>query len=602
MKVRKTAIYILTALLLMGVFFGMAQEDREGTSFFFESGNEELRPWENEDGDYLVFLPSYVNLDGLGIRTRDPISLGEALLSDGMTCEKLMLDTPYALENGRTVTFLRSKNLPAMYINTASGSMDYIHEDKEHREAGTLRLYTADGVLDSRGSLEAMGGHGNSTFIGSPKKPYNLQFTAPADLLQMGAAEKWVLLANCYDLSHMKNKLVFDYARALGLPYTPDSQWVDLYLNGEYAGIYLLAERNEVHENRVALRDSQGFLVSKDKLDRMELQNIPFFLTEGGVPLRLHHNTMSQAQMQDILQSADSAILSPDGVDPRTGKHWSELIDLDSWARKYLIEEIFGGGDAGHYSQYFYYEGNAEGGKIYAGPVWDYDITMGIDVRQEIVPNIFYAHREHMSPWFHALYQDAAFYRQVETLYREEFYPRLQILLEETIPEYEAFLAGAARLNSLRWGGDAHEETARMQEYMDGRMEFLADVWIEGEIYSEVNVVPVGSVRTYSLVYAIVNGDSLPEFDSWQEWEWYVAGLDEKFDLNQPIYQDMEVYARDPNALPGDESAPGPESRINWELWIPTVSITVLFLTVFALDIFRTARRDLKQYDRAKTR
>ena len=67
----------------------------------------------------------------------------------------------------------------------------------------------------------------------------------------MGAAKKWILLANAFDASNINNKMAYDFAAKAGCAYTPECRWVDLYLNGAYTGLYLLSERNEVDSQRV---------------------------------------------------------------------------------------------------------------------------------------------------------------------------------------------------------------------------------------------------------------------------------------------------------------------------------------------------------------
>lgn len=552
MRHRRIGIHIMTILLLAAAFyFGIpGSVDAPALSFEILTGDgfEKIRMWEKETGEFYVFLPSYANLEDVQIRSDKTVVLDGRSFTDGMTCRGLELDTAYPLSGIKkpgTIMFVRSRDLPAVYIDTASGSMDYIHESKKNKESGTMRLYSADGSLRCRGTLKTISGRGNSTFL-EEKKPYSLKLSAPADLLGMGEAEKWILLANYYDTSNLKNKLVLDYAARVGLAYTPESRWVDLWLNGEYAGLYLLCERNEVHPQRVALAENQGFLISKDNRQRMDDQSIPYFPTEKGVPLRIHYCSIPNERMMTLCQSAENAILAADGIDPQSGKHWEELIDLDSWARKYLVEEIFGGGDAGLYSQFFYYEGDGSQGKIYAGPVWDYDITMGTGGVEMTVPNVFFAHREYISPWFRALYDSGLFYSKITELFRREFYPQLVDLVEEEIPRYQALIEAAAGMNQIRWGGDTALQTERVQNYMRSRTEFLKKVWIDGQECVEVTVVHPDVLLEYAPMFAIPRGETFPELADWKQLDWCITGTDIPFDLTQPIREDVSIQARTP--------------------------------------------------------
>ena len=259
-----------------------------------------------------------------------------------------------------------------MYIDTGSGSMDYIHAVKGNEEPGTIRLYDADGNMTLTEVVDSIKGRGNATWLRS-KKPYSITLSSQAGPLGMEEATRWILLANAYDYSHLRNKLAYQFAREAGLSFSPDCQWTDLYLNGEYVGLYLLCERNEVHPSRVDIPRNNSFLVSIELHDRLESQNYAFAQTQSGTSFRIHHAGMEIAQIQQLLQSVENALFAEDGIDPVTGKSWNQLIDVDSWARKYLVEEIFANYDAGSVSQYFYYTGD---GKLYAGPVWDFDNTL----------------------------------------------------------------------------------------------------------------------------------------------------------------------------------------------------------------------------------
>jgi spore coat protein CotH len=180
----------------------------------------------------------------------------------------------------------------------------------------------------------------------------------PVDLLGLGSAQRWVLLANASDDSHMRNKLVYDFAQSFGLRYSPEAEWLDLYINGEYVGLYLLCERNEVHDQRVAVGQEDSFLVSMELESRMSKQNIPYVTTESLQSFRIHYPTQdtdtAALRIQQTLQTVENAILSLGSPNDSTAAELENLIDLDSWARKYLIEEVFGNMDASYISQYYY--------------------------------------------------------------------------------------------------------------------------------------------------------------------------------------------------------------------------------------------------------
>lgn len=215
-----------------------------------EERTEQITCWENGEGQYYLFLPAFADLSRTELRLKTGAggTLNGRKLENGQSCGSFQLGEPYGLEytwEGSvfrgTLTFLRSAQIPSMHIRTQSGTMDYIHEGKGNQESGSLHVYQPDGKQSYNGNLQAISGRGQGSWF-NEKKPYALTLAGEADLLGMGAARRWVLLANFADHSHLRNKLVYDYAAEVGMPYSPESCWVDLYLNGEYAGLYQLSE------------------------------------------------------------------------------------------------------------------------------------------------------------------------------------------------------------------------------------------------------------------------------------------------------------------------------------------------------------------------
>lgn len=164
---------------------------------------EEIKPWVDDKGNVFVFLPSYVQLSQLQVKSNYALCLGDITLEKGNSCKDLQLNYQYPFENGGYLTFMRSADIPAMYIDTASGSMEKLHKGKRGtKDTGNLRLYSSDGCLDYSGGLASMKLRGNATFS-AEKKAYSIRLEQEGNLLNMGAAEKWILLANAYDATNI---------------------------------------------------------------------------------------------------------------------------------------------------------------------------------------------------------------------------------------------------------------------------------------------------------------------------------------------------------------------------------------------------------------
>ena len=581
MKNGKILILLLTAvflLLAMGIGYMEPAPQPEpevhiplSVTVLLDGEQVPIRCWEDE-GEYLVFLPSGGNLWEVTLAPAENIQilLDQNPLEEEMDCSAFQLGVPYDLSctvegitTEYTLTFLRSENLPSLHLDVQSGSMDIIHETKGNQESGSGRLYAKTGELAWSGPVESLQGRGNSSWF-REKKPYSLTLAREADLLDMGAAQNWILLANAMDPSHLRNKVAYDLAAKAGMAYSPECRWVDLYLNGEYAGVYLLSERNEIHESRVDLPETGSFLVSRESAWRLISQNYPRVLLDSGAALRVRESGLTEADLYEIWQPVENAILAEDGIDPETGKTWEELIDLDSWAMDYLMGEIFGDVDAGTISQYFYRDGGDPSGKIYAGPVWDYDLSMGSQgTWQTQTVEAFFGDKAHIwsledSTWFYGLNRKPQFQSRVRELYEEVYRPMIQQLLETDLEGYGDQIQKAALLDQRRWGTvSAQEETDQIRGYLTQRLAFLDSVWLEDVPYCKVLVLL--DENSSSICHAVRPGElvpALPDYaESWDILGWYDAETEQPFDTAQPIYRDTTIFLK---RLPSEEDRISP--------------------------------------------
>ena len=158
-------------------------------------------------------------------------------------------------EESGTVVFLYTENVPSMYIDTVSGSMESEKKKKKHEtsEAASYRIYLTDGEQDSSGICEIKG-RGNSTWS-LAKKPYNLNLNAYNSLLGMSSSTKLALIANFWESTQTRQYYAFEAAQRLGLEYTPEQRFVNVYLNGRYHSLCLLTQRINVNGGTVRITD-----------------------------------------------------------------------------------------------------------------------------------------------------------------------------------------------------------------------------------------------------------------------------------------------------------------------------------------------------------
>ena len=213
---------------------------------------------------------------------------------------------------------------------------------------------------------------GNST-SSADKKPYNIKFSSKTDVLGMGKNKKWCLLANCYDKTLLRNISVFDFARMLGVPYTPDYRVVDVYVNTTFMGCYLITDAIEVGSTRVDIdTDNNEYLLELDYNPEDEdcqyfyspTYNIKFAINE---PEKEDLTEEQLAWVTNFMTEAEAALASGDY------NRASQYFDMESLVNFYITLEYFKNVDVNTSSTRFH----IKDGKIYGGPVWDFDLSSG---------------------------------------------------------------------------------------------------------------------------------------------------------------------------------------------------------------------------------
>jgi len=188
----------------------------------------------------------------------------------------------------------------------------------------------------------------------------------------------------------------------------------------------------------------------------------------------------SVEQIEYIYQyvnDAEKALMSEEGIHPENGKSYEEYLDVDSFVKKYLVEEVTKNYDAGVSSSYYYKDSDRNGGKLFAGPGWDYDMSLGnyVEWMEEFSGDPTgiskLAYHTYASPWHAKLYEKEEYYEKVKEYYREYVSPFLEEFLTVGIWEYQSELAASARMNQVRW-----EEELKENVYYENRAETFFDL------------------------------------------------------------------------------------------------------------------------------
>ena len=328
------------------------------------------------------------------------------------------------------------ETVPEMRITIDSGySLDTIHADKEAK----IRAHVSvNGAWDSAFNMASTGvemkTRGNSTF-GFMKKPYQIKFDSKTDMFGMGKAKKWVLLANYVDGSFIRNKIVFDIAEEMGMAYVCKSVFVDLYINGDYKGVYQLCEKVEIGDNRVPLESDLGVMVEMESAKRVAEEDFWFTTSVSGKPFvyKEYNTDFEDAPAEEVAavrSYLEERINNIENELYNNGKDWeylSSLIDVDSFIQFYFINELTMNVDATLASTYFYIDGPDD--VLHMGPLWDYDRSFGSydyadsgyeqGTEADFLKNITDCSDQYRAEWFKMLFQYPEFVKRVNEMYSE---------------------------------------------------------------------------------------------------------------------------------------------------------------------------------------
>lgn len=211
---------------------------------------------------------------------------------------------------------------------------------------------------------------GNSS-SSTAKLSFNIKFSEKQPLLSMGSGKKWSLLANPFDKTLIRCKLISDLSQKMELPYASESEYAEVWLNGRFMGNYLVIEPVEEGKNRVDIDVTENEFVLERNCVREEW-GVSYFTT----PLlgyRFEINEPSEPTdeqktfLEDFFTAAETAILSHDHT------QYEEYIDVDSFVDYYILYEVAKDIDFAEYSTRYF----IKDGKLYGGPPWDFDLTMG---------------------------------------------------------------------------------------------------------------------------------------------------------------------------------------------------------------------------------
>ncbi len=427
-------------------------------------------------------------------------------------------------ENEYMVRFLFSENVPSLFLvsdNPEEKGLEWVEAsaDKSNKATGRMVLLKEDGTMVHQGALTQIKGRGNSTWIGK-KKPYQIKTDTKVDLLQTGNPENksktWVLLANYLDLSLMNNSIALGLGDAMEMEANIENTHIDLYYDGQYRGSYLLSEKVEVGEGRVNITDLEE--INEKENDGTDIEELPIgnsttengaFFTycenmkspediSGGYLLEMDYEYRaleevcyfrtargqyvvvkspeyaSKEEMNHIAsyyQEYEDAVYNG-GVNPETGKEYTDYVDGESVACYYIMNEFTKARDFFSSSAYLYKDSGE--GKMEMGPLWDYDLGFGKSRYEENTQEPSYGLSVYNTSFGEKLLRIPSFRVLLSQIYEEKLYP---IVKELDIEEDR--LRASALCNAHMWhqGQNWEEDVQNLRTFINERAWYLKDTF-----------------------------------------------------------------------------------------------------------------------------
>lgn len=331
--------------------------------------------------------------------------------------------------------------LPIVFVETPN--FEEITSKEVWTEGTTIKIVNPDGSISYEGTT-SFRGRGNSTWT-YPKKPYAIKLDKKASILGMPKHKRWVLLANWMDRTLMRNRLAFKLGECTQLDWTPRGEYVELVLNGKHLGNYFLCEQVKIDENRVNIAEidadsddiTGGYLmeldVNYDEAFKFKsvVKNLPWMFKDPD-------EDISDAMfyyMQEYVNTTEDELYN----NFEAGA-WKDYLDIKTFVDYWFAVELTSNNEPGHPKSV--YMSKDKGGKLCAGPMWDYDWATFIPSTSNT-----YCLKRHL--YYPQLFNDAEFVSVIK-----ERWPAAKANFDEVAEfidlEYEK-IRNSEKMNSSMW-------------------------------------------------------------------------------------------------------------------------------------------------------
>lgn len=513
--------------------------------------NQVIELYKDEMGEsYFIFLPSYADEKNTRIRilTTLPVYLDDTKLKEGSDFEDINFDHPYSLKVGDnelgTVSFMHSSNIASVFITTSKRDLSLLSSDKNAFDTGEISIIDETGDVEYSGELKSISGRGNQSWF-FDKKPWSIHLPREVGLLGMRNSDKWNLIANlCDDTDGLRNMAAHYMAAQANMEFVSQQRFIDLYINSTYYGIYQLVEKTEEKQDKLDIGDldlenlfvngrvldvetieryteygedelpafsysmnvkspediSGGYIIERNYGYKLEEKPHLFTSSRNETFVVRYPSVVNKEELNyicSIVQNFEDALFDDDYRNPETGKGVWELADLDSFVKKFLVEETSKNSGAAVTSSYYYKKRGDD--KLYAGPVWDFDKSFGNYYVWENYEGLSLGllHDDVKTFWYEKIYENEEARDLIEKYYADLIRPSVKEITGTLIDEWADQIRDSYNMNSTRWHYllkndpdyykqlglqycfDLNEAAGYLKDWTNSRLAYLDKIWLD---------------------------------------------------------------------------------------------------------------------------
>jgi hypothetical protein len=389
--------------------------------------------------------------------------------SVGITVASKINDSKTASFNINVSNELINTGLPVVYIETRNVEPIVSKDDWINMRVKVVSD-NPGWSFEKTDYRDQIKGRGNTSW-GYPKKPYRMRFCENTSMFGLTAARDWVLLADYKVATLMSNTIAFELGQRFDGPLFKNNYvYVDVVVNGNYKGAYILTEHMRFGEGRVEIDKNNGYLVEldvyydKDPKFKTPNLNLPVMIVSPDFGANI-----ADPHYQFVIDSFNEydALLSDVNF---PNNNWQDIIDIDSFVDYLMINEIVYNGELGWPKSI--YMCKEAGKKIKMSHLWDFDWSFGLGGGLSV--NVSTAKGRFLGGQFSQFHNDENFRTKYKARWNEK-YSEIQSMLA-FIDTTTDKIRVSHSLNNKRWYNGVYNfdvEAGKLKTWWSNRIDYL---------------------------------------------------------------------------------------------------------------------------------